>query len=81
MKDLFYGILSFMLIMLFWWTWDYPKELSTQKYKGGIILDKNSDFFIENHMRILMRGQEDSVIGARFYDIVYDKYQVGDTIK
>ena len=74
MKELFYGLLFFLLLTftLAGATFDYVYDITP--YKGSVVIDK-SDL---NLMTLL---KNDTVTTIIAYDIVYDNWQVKDTIR
>jgi hypothetical protein len=78
MKDVFYGIVSALLILIMWAGIKYDKQLEQPKYNGAVVVEKSDDFIYG--LIMYMKYENDSIISERVYQIFYDKYSVGDTI-
>ncbi len=79
MKDLFYGILSFILILallgLFTVSKHYkPQYIMPENLKGGIIVNKIE--FLQEFQVV----KNDTIHDVDCYDILWEKYNIGDTI-
>jgi hypothetical protein len=83
MKDLFYGLFSFILSFLiitgvvFLFNADkkiykYPKETT------GIVIHKTDDFLVGQRVYIL---NGDSIYNFNCFDIVFTNSEIGDSIK
>lgn len=79
MRELFYGILSFILIIFFLIEIKNPSQLQQSKHNGGVVIEKEDHFFIGYYMNI--KYENDSIETEHVYQIFYDRYEVGDTIK
>lgn len=79
MRDLFYGILSFLLIGTLYISYTSDRLTNIDKYKGTIVIDKNYTSLVGNTMTFMF--DNDSIANEFVYDIVSEKYNVGDTIK
>jgi hypothetical protein len=49
------------------------------QYKNAIVIDKNDVYFLGSIMTVKLNN--DSIVEFRCYDIIFNKYNVGDTIK
>lgn len=79
MKDLFYGLLSSMIILVFIVGMTYEKQLEQPKHKGAVVIEKD-DVFLYG-FSLCIKYDNDSIVLLRAYQVFYDKYNVGDTIK
>ena len=79
MKDVFYGFLVVWLVLNMVFIWAIPKISNVEKYNSGVVIDKDNDFLLGNVMRIQFKN--DTIKTVRCYDIIFEKYNVGDTIK
>ena len=79
MKDVFYGIASALLILIVWAWIKFDKQVEQPKYNGAVVVEKSNDFIYGFTM--YMQYDNDSIIIERVYQIFYDKYNIGDTIK
>ena len=81
MKDVFYFILSsiivFALIELA--KQDHDIYLQQNIHENCIVIDKYESYLRGNVMTF--KTQNDSIIQHRVYDIFYNEYKVGDTVK
>jgi hypothetical protein len=79
MREVFYGILSFLLIGLIFISLKHTQQLQQPKHVGGVIVEKRDDFFLGYRMDI--KYSENNIETEFVYQIFYDRYEVGDTIK
>jgi hypothetical protein len=79
MKNLFYGILNFLLIDLIIVAFKYSEQFQQPKHVGGVVVEKRNDFFLGYYMHI--KYSKDNVETETVYQIFYERYEVGDTIK
>lgn len=79
MKDLFFGILSFFLIAAFAAIASSNRYLQEPKHDGGIVIEKSEGIILGYFFHI--KYGKDSIDMELVYEIFYDKYEVGDTIK
>jgi len=79
MKELLYGILCFTFFLLLYVKHKYPDQLQQPKHVGGIIVEKRNGFFLGYYMEV--KYKEDSIETEFVYQIFYDRYEIGDTIK
>ena len=78
MKTIFYMLASTIIIGVFVFAYKFPVKDNLNDYESGIVIDKSTDAIFGN-MMMVKRG--DSTLFVRCYDIAFDVYQVGDTIK
>ena len=78
MKDVFYGIVSTLIILIVYTGYKKDKQLEQPKYNGAVVIEKSDDFIFG--LAMSMKYDNDSIIIDRVYQIFYDKYSVGDTI-
>ena len=79
MKNLFYGILSVILLLYISFGFLKDRTLEQDRHKGAVVIDKDKDFYYGEHMIYLYPN--DSTDLDIVYQIFYNKYSVGDTIK
>jgi len=79
MKNLFYGILSVILLLYISFGFFNHRPLEQDRHKGAVVIDKENDFYYGEQMIFLYPN--DSTDLEIVYQIFYDKYNVGDTIK
>ena len=79
MKDLFYGILSFLLIISIYVSVSSEKKFENKEFNNTVVVEKDKDYFFGYQFGV--KYPNDSVGWHRVYQIFYDKYNVGDTIK
>jgi len=83
MKDVFYGFLL-VFIILFSYNYeqyieDNPKQRTEKNFHNTILLEKDNDFL---STRISVYDyNNDTIKDFRVYQIIYNKYETGDTIK
>lgn len=79
MRNLFYGIICFYLLTYI--TFDFIKDRQTEQenHKTAIVLSKDKHFLLDEYM--ILKYPNDSTTIELVYQIFYDKYNVGDTIK
>lgn len=82
MKELFYGILSFWLILITLAIFIVDNvrcdKEKLYKYNNMVIVDKGIDFFVSNMLTVYDVKESHHFI---CYDIIYNAYEVGDTIR
>lgn len=79
MKDSFYTLLVAIFLIVIYFVWKHPITDDVSDFNNGIVIDKNADYFIGDIMHIKMPN--DSIVKIRCYDILFEKYRVGDTIQ
>jgi len=84
MKDLFYGLLSFILLGIMFNAYKEMKKQPNKLYEltnisKSIIIDKNNDLLYGKHFYI-KKINSDSIELIRVYGIVYEQYEISDTI-
>ena len=80
MKELFYFVLSILIIIILIGSvvtskkrvYEMPKEIH------GLVVDKTDEYIIQPSILYIL--QNDSVKLIYCYEILYNKYEVGDTI-
>lgn len=80
MKDLFYGLL-FILIIFTGYTViknSDQKTLQTIKHDGYVVIEKENNFL---YGYLMTFKYDDNIERIPVYQIYYEKYEVGDTIK
>ena len=84
MKNIFYFIVSFILFIFILGLSDYfhdhPEKIMTDdKFNESIVIEKTDDWI--SRTIILYYYEIDTIIEYRVYQILYEKYDIGDTIK
>lgn len=79
MRNLFYGILSFILLLYISFGFFNDRTLEQDRHKGAVVINKDKDFYYGEQMIFLYPN--DSTDLELVYQIFYNKYNVGDTIK
>jgi len=78
MKPILSAALTTIIIITFAYLIINPKENSLEHYKGSVIINKHSDFFTDNEVKIETDGQMKTI---RVSNKLFNKYNKGDTIK
>ena len=86
MKDVFYALLTWILIaILLIPSCEDIKHHIDEKYVGHVIIDKKDFYYFKEikllHLNYLNDNNENNIETILVYDIVYEKYNVGDTVK
>jgi hypothetical protein len=79
MKNLFYGLLCFMILSVFVFYYKTDKT-KPEQYNNHIIYQKGNDFIVGYYF-FLKNIDSTNVELVLVYEIDYYKYNVGDTIK
>ena len=79
MKNLFYGILVFILLMCLFIIFKFDKQLENKKFNNAIVIEKDDDYMLGESLTV--KYPDGSIRLELVYQIFYDKYEVGDTIK
>lgn len=78
MKDFFYGLLVVIFLLLFYDSSKNPRKFDVSDFNNSVIIDKSDSFMFGKLMYV--KYPNDSIIKIKCYGIVYEKYNVGDTI-
>lgn len=57
----------------------HPITYDTTQYINAIVIDKSDCYMLGDIMTV--KFNNDSIVEFRCYDIVFDNYKIGDTIK
>lgn len=80
MKNLFNALLSTILIILYFTiVYSSDKQFESIEYNNTIVVEKQDDIILGKTM--FLQISKDTVKQIRVYEIFYNKYNVGDTIK
>ena len=79
MKDLFYSIMTVLIVSMFIYIYKHPITDDVTQYKNATVIDKNDDYLLGSIMTVKFKN--DSIVDFRCYDIVFDRYLVGDVIE
>lgn len=79
MKTLFYAILNFILLISLLYGVLSKPTFETEKHRGCVVVGKSYNYLIDYNIQL--KYPNDSVDVERVYQIFYEKYNVGDTIK
>jgi len=83
MRDAFYGVIFIFTILFLYGYGDYndkhPKQLTEDLFHNTILVEKYDDWI---STRISVYDyKNDTIKEFRVYQILYNKYETGDTIK
>lgn len=78
MKDFFYGLIIVIFCVIVYDTYKNPLQYDISDFNNAIVIDKESDYFMGDIM--YLKYSNDSIVRIRCYDIIFEKYNVGDTI-
>lgn len=81
----FLGIILGILVLIYTYGFteyateilDKPKQYDLSDYKGSVLIEKDSFIF----KTITLKVNDDSIVNLYCYDISFQKYKTGDTIK
>ena len=81
----FLGIILGILVLIYTYGFteyateilDKPKQYDLSDYKGSVLIEKDSFIF----KTITLKVNDDSIVNLYCYDIAFQKYKTGDTIK
>ena len=79
MRDVFYGILTFLLISFIWYGKDIKKIDNLDHRENGIIINISNDVMFGTYVKTKMPN--DIIFGDFVYQIAIKDLEVGDTIK
>ncbi len=79
MKELFYGIISFLLLITIYVAVSSEKKFESKEFNNTVVVEKYNDYIFGYQYGV--KYPNDSVGWHRVYQIFYEKYNVGDTIK
>lgn len=79
MRDFFYGLIVVIFLLLAWDMKDLPQQYELNDFNNSVIIDKKDDFFYGRQFYV--KYPNDSIVKIRCYDIIWEKYNVGDTIQ
>lgn len=79
MRDIFYGIMCFCLIGILVVLYEEDKTLQESRHIGAVVIEKDNDYILGETM--YLKYPNDSIDLECVYQIFYDKYNVGDTVK
>lgn len=79
MKDFFYLLVVIILIAMYLDIDNYPRHYEVSDFNNSVIIDKSDDFFYGKMFYV--KYPNDSIVKIRCYGIVWEKYNVRDTIR
>ena len=80
MKNVFYGLASFILfsILISIMITEAP-QLNVNEYDGCVVIGKRTTLIFGSDINVISKS--DSIMLINVFDYVYEKYEVGDTIR
>lgn len=79
MKDVFYGLLSVLIFIIFIALYNSDKKFQEPEHNGGVVVEKNDNPILGYVMHI--KYEENVVAIELVYQCFYERYEVNDTIK
>lgn len=85
----FLGIILGILVLIYTYGFaeyateilDKPKHYDLSDYKGSVLIEKDSFIFKTITLKVNDAKSSDSIVNLYCYDIAFQKYKTGDTIK
>lgn len=79
MKDFFYILISVLIIFIAYNGYKHEKQFEQKRFNNSIVVEKQDDFIYG--LTMYFKYENDSVVSERVYQVFYDKYNIGDTVK
>lgn len=79
MKEVFYGLLCFIIVSSFVYIYKTDRLTSIKKYQDCIIVDIGNDYLLGKYINIMFPSNKVETVLIYEYAII--NYNVGDTIK